>query len=88
MENYSENNYVEIGGKVNSKLEFSHEIYDEKFYKFFIETKRLSNSVDKLPRIISERLVDIDELEIGKLVNIQGQFRSDNKQNEGKRKIV
>ena len=88
MENYSENNYVEIGGKINSKLEFSHEIYDEKFYKFFIETKRLSNSVDKLPIIISERLIDIDELEIGKLVNIKGQFRSYNKQNDGKSKLV
>ena len=34
MENELENNIVEIGGKIVSDIEFSHELYDEKFYKF------------------------------------------------------
>ena len=55
MENCTDNNVVEIGGKVISEMEFSHEIYEEKFYKFYIETKRMSEYTDKLPIIISEK---------------------------------
>lgn len=36
MESYSENNFVKLGGVVASELELSHEIYGEKFFKFFM----------------------------------------------------
>ena len=36
MENELENNIVKIGGRLASAIEFSHEVYDEKFYKFYI----------------------------------------------------
>ena len=88
MENVSDNNIVIIGGKIVSVPEFSHEIFDEKFYKFNIETKRLSNSSDILPIIVSERLVELDTLKLDKIVEIEGQFRSYNQQTEGKSKLV
>ena len=88
MENYSENNIIEIGGKIANEPKLSHEIYDEKFYRFEIETKRLSDISDILPVIISERLIDIKSLEIGKIVHIKGQIRSYNKQTETKSKLV
>lgn len=88
MENYMENNNVLIGGIINEEIEFSHEIYDEKFYKFTIKTKRLSDSDDVIPVIISERLIDLDELTVGKIVKIEGQFRSHNMQTESKNKLV
>ena len=78
MENELENNIVEIGGKIASDIEFSHELYDEKFYKFYIEINRFSSSADRLPVIISERLTNLDELKEGNLVHISGQFRSYN----------
>lgn len=80
MENISENNIVEIGGILSSDIEFSHEVYGEKFYKFFIETKRLSNSTDSIPVIVSERLIKLEELNKGDILHIRGQFRSYNKQ--------
>ncbi len=88
MENCTDNNVVEIGGKVISEMEFSHEIYEEKFYKFYIETKRMSEYTDKLPIIISERLFDLSELKIGDIVHIFGQFRSYNQLVNGKSKLV
>ena len=88
MENYNDNNNVQIGGKVISEMTFSHEIYEEKFYKFYIETKRFSESHDELPIIISERLIDIDNVKIGTLVKIEGQFRSYNQLLDGKSKLV
>lgn len=88
MENYSENNIVEIGGRIVSAPEFSHEIYDEKFYKLEIETKRLSDISDILPVIVSERLIDLNSLKIGEIVHITGQIRSYNKQLGTKSKLV
>ena len=65
-----DNNNVEIGGEIVEELKFSHEIFDEKFYKFSIKTKRLSDYEDILPVIISERLVNLDDIKIGRIVNI------------------
>ena len=89
MENELENNIVKIGGRLASAIEFSHEVYDEKFYKFYIETNRLSNYSDKLPVIISERIIDLDSLNVGDLIHITGQFRSYNEPtSNGKSKLV
>lgn len=88
MENYMENNNVVIGGEIVEGVEFSHEIYDEKFYKFSILTKRLSEHEDVLPVIISERIIDLEEIQVGKIVKIEGQFRSYNMQTETKNKLV
>jgi len=89
METFSENNNVKLGGVVASGLELSHEIYGEKFYKFFMEIDRLSGIKDKIPVIISERLIDINHFEIGKLVLLNGQYRSYNQVLEnGKSKLI
>lgn len=88
MENYMENNNVVIGGEIVEGIEFSHEIYDEKFYKFSILTKRLSEHEDVLPVIISERIMDLEEIQAGKIVKIAGQFRSYNMQTETRNKLV
>ena len=88
MDNYMDNNNVEIGGEIIEEPKFSHEIYDEKFYKFLIKTKRLSSYEDILPVIISERLVNLEDIKIGKVVKIYGQFRSHNLQTETKNILV
>lgn len=88
METFNENNFVEIGGIVIDEPKFSHELFDEKFYKLNVESKRLSTSQDVLPVIISERLLDISSLTIGKMVHVIGQFRSYNKQEEQRSKLV
>ena len=88
MENHMENNNVVIGGKVIDEPKFSHEIFDEKFYKFSIKTKRLSEYEDILPIIISERLIDMNKIQVDKIIKINGQFRSYNMQGETKNKLV
>ena len=88
MENYSDNNSILIGGVVVSEPEFSHGVFEEKFYSFNLETKRLSDYNDVLPVIISERLIDIKSIKNGLLVKIKGQFRSYNKLVDNKSKLV
>lgn len=89
MESYSENNFVKLGGVVASGLELSHELYGEKFYKFFMEIDRLSGVKDRIPVIISERLIDEQDFSIGKLIVVEGQYRSYNQVLEsGKSKLI
>ncbi len=88
MENYNENNNIKIAGKVVEEPVFSHEIFEEKFYLFYVETKRLSDYTDKLPIIISERLYDISKIKIDEIFVTSGQFRSYNQMVNGKSKLV
>ena len=82
MESSFENNVIKMGGVVASRLELSHEIYGEKFYRFYIEIDRLSGQKDRIPVIISERLIDVDDFNIGKIIFLEGQYRSYNKMDE------
>ena len=87
--NYSENNHLVLVGKVVSDKKYSHEIYGEKFYVFDLEVIRLSSTVDIIPITVSERLLTDIELDIGKKLKVEGQFRSyNNYENERNRLIL
>ncbi len=87
--NIIENNMVTISGKVVSNVEFSHEVYGEGFYYFMLDVPRLSDSCDRIPVTISERLASKDKLEIGTIIEVEGQFRSYNSyNNEGNRLLL
>ena len=86
--NYSENNQLVLVGKVTSDKRISHEIYGEKFYIFDLSVPRLSGNADIIPITISERLLLEEDLEIGKNVIIEGQFRSYNSFENEKNKLV
>ena len=86
--NYLENNHLVLVGKVTSEKRFSHEIYGEKFYIFDLEVPRLSGNADVIPITISERLLESEDLAIGKKVIIEGQFRSYNSYQNEKNKLV
>lgn len=88
METLNQNNIVKIGGIVSSDLEFSHEIFDEKFYRFYLDVERLSNFKDRLPIIVSERLINTNDFKLGSLVYIEGQFRSYNQPVDGRNKLI
>lgn len=86
--NYSENNKLTLVGKVTSEKRFSHEIYGEKFYIFDLSVPRLSGNADIIPITISERLLVEQDLEIGKNIVIEGQFRSYNSYQNEKNRLV
>lgn len=82
------NNKVCITGEIVSDARFSHEVYGEGFYEFFVKVMRLSGQADILPVTISERLIAGAELENGKSICALGQFRSYNKIENGKSKLM
>ena len=83
-----ENNRVTIIGEVVSEFEFSHEVYGEGFYIVKISVNRLSNSVDIIPLLVSERLVDVNEDIRGMMIEATGQFRSHNSHEETRNRLV
>ncbi len=88
MTNLSENNHLVLVGKVTSDKTYSHEIYGEKFYIFNLEVPRLSKAVDIIPITVSERLLTNLDLEIGKKLAVEGQFRSYNSYQNERNKLI
>lgn len=82
------NNKVHLVGKVVSLPKLSHEVYEENFYELDLEVSRLSQSVDIIPIIIPEKILGEYNFEIGSILALNGQFRSYNKQIDGKSKLV
>ena len=60
-----ENNQVWIIGKIATGFTFSHQVFGEGFYTMELLVKRLSNSEDRIPVMISERLVDVTQDYVG-----------------------
>lgn len=81
-------NSIEVVGKVISELEYSHEMYGEKFYSFQMEVPRLSEYSDILPITISERLLIGVDFEVGRDIVIEGQLRSYNRYLNGNNKLI
>lgn len=86
--NLLENNHLVLVGKVTSDKTYSHEIYGEKFYIFDLEVPRLSSAVDIIPITVSERLLTNLDLEIGKKLTVEGQFRSYNSYQNERNKLI
>lgn len=88
--NYSieKNNKVYVMGEIVSDAVFSHEVYGEGFYEFFVRVMRLSGQADILPVTVSERLIEGGALRKGKTISALGQFRSYNKIENGKSRLM
>lgn len=83
-----ENNQVTIMGEVASEFVFSHEVFGEGFYMVDVLVRRLSNSDDRIPLMVSERLVDVTQDYRGEYLMATGQFRSYNQHDEKKNRLV
>ena len=86
--NLEKSNRVSLTGEIVSEGTFSHEVYGEGFYEFLLRVMRLSGQADILPITISERLIEKSELFKGKIVSVSGQFRSYNKLENGKSRLM
>ncbi len=88
MDNLMLNNKIYLEGEVRSEMEFSHEMYGEGFYSFYLEVPRLSDSKDVLNITVSERLLGGLDIKIGSQVIVEGQLRSYNKFVEGSNRLI
>lgn len=84
----NEKNAAIVSGKVANSPKLSHEIYGEGFYLFELEIQRISGNYDRIPIMISERLMPIADIVPGKYLFIEGQYRSHNMTKEKNSKLV
>ncbi len=85
--NTEKNNKVYISGEIASEAKFSHEVYGEGFYEFTVKVMRLSGQPDLLPVTVSERIMT-DDMKPGAKLSALGQFRSYNKLEGGKSRLM
>ena len=86
--NTEKNNKVYIMGEIVSEATFSHEVYGEGFYEFYVKVMRLSGQADILPVTVSERLIESSDLKVGSMISAIGQFRSYNKLEGGRSRLM
>ena len=83
-----ENNKVSVIGEIISGFTFSHEVFGEGFYLVNVAVNRLSEQADIIPLMISERLIDVNADYRGAYIRAAGQFRSYNRHEEKKNRLV
>ena len=81
-------NEVVLQGSLLRLPELSHENHGRKFYRFFLEVPRLSGTVDILPVVAEEALLNQMDLSGGSMLTVRGQIRSHNVRTEGKRRLL
>jgi len=81
-------NQVIMSGIVDSPLQYSHVIFGEKFYALELLVSRKSGRTDRIPVIISENLIDTDKDPRGMYLDIRGQFRSCNRIEDGRSRLI
>lgn len=87
MSNYSDkNNMVILKGQIASEPVFSHSCMGESFEEVVLRVPRLSDECDYIPLTISSRLGA--ELKVGQMIGVVGNFRSYNKLENGKSKLL
>ncbi len=87
-EKVMENNRVSVIGTIVSGFTFSHAVFGEGFYMTELLVNRLSEQSDVIPLMISERLLDISKDYSGQTLEAIGQFRSYNRHEGTKNRLV
>lgn len=82
------NNTLHLRGIVDSEPKFSHEVMGEGFYEINLKVKRLSENYDVLPVTVSERLLADHDASLGREISVFGQFRSYNKAEEERSRLI
>lgn len=82
------NNKLQLIGEVVKEPIYTHEVFGEGFYETALSVPRLSEQKDIIPITISDRLLIKHQIKVGDKLNIVGQFRSYNKIEGEKSKLL
>jgi len=81
-------NQITLRGQLLSLPHLSHENHGKKFYRFTLEVPRLSGTVDLLPVVAEESILNSLDLSGGEMLTVYGQIRSHNVRNDGIRHLL
>ena len=80
-------NHILLRGSLAALPQFSHENHGLRFFRFFLEVPRLSGTVDTLPVVAEEALLNSFDLSGGEMLTITGQVRSHTIRADGRRHL-
>ena len=81
-------NAIKLRGTLCGLPELSHENHGKKFYRFCLEVPRLSGTIDILPVIADEDILNRFDLSAGEMLTVTGQVRSHNQRSDGIRHLL
>ena len=81
-------NTVTLRGELLALPQFSHENHRKRFYRLTLAVPRLSGTVDYLPVVAEESLLNAMDLSGGDMLRVEGQIRSHNLRQNGSRKLL
>ena len=84
---HTENNIL-LRGELVALPRFSHENHGKRFFRFELSVPRLSGTVDVLPVVAEEKILNTVDLSGGQLLQVQGQIRSHNSRDGGVRRLL
>lgn len=81
-------NEIILRGTLQDLPAFSHENHGKRFCRFVLEVPRLSGTVDTLPVVAEQSLVDQLDPTAGEMITVTGQVRSHNQRTDGVRHLL
>lgn len=81
-------NQIALRGSLVSLPEFSHENHGKRFFRFFLDVPRSSGTVDRLPVVAGEDVLNTLDPTGGEMITVNGQIRSHNIRTEGTRHLL
>ena len=81
-------NQITLRGSLLALPWLSHENHGKKFYRFTLEVPRLSGTVDLLPIVAEESILNAMDLSGGEMLTVTGQIRSHNVRTDGIRRLL
>ena len=84
MEYFGEENRAHLSGRILAGPVFNHKTYGEAFYLVMLGVFRKSDCEDRIRLLISERILGGRSPQEGELVDLYGQIRTYNREENGK----
>ena len=81
-------NQILLRGTLAGLPELSHENHGKRFFRFLLEVPRLSGTVDTLPVITTEEVLQTLDLSAGERITVSGQVRSHNIHTQQRRHLL
>lgn len=81
-------NLITVRGQLATLPLFSHENHGKRFFRFSLDVPRLSGTVDCLPVVVEEGILNSVDLSGGEMVAVTGQIRSHNLRENGVRRLL
>ncbi len=81
-------NTITLRGELSDLPQYSHDNHGRKFFRFILNVPRLSGTVDQLPVVAEERILNEIDLSGGQMLTVTGQIRSHNIRADGARRLL